>query len=230
MRPAGSTWLRPQLLARTRFFDDEVLRAISAGTRQIVICGAGYDDRALRFRTTGVRFFELDHPVTQADKARRLRDAGLVATGRETTESAGPGPTLAPADFRTDDVAGVLAAHGQSAAEPGLFICEGLLVYLDERAIVELLTALARRAGPGSTLAASLSVHRAGADSERVKAVANARRRASRSEPWQTILPREAHLDLLREAGWVPDRAVDAADLAEGTDRDRSLLVTATLT
>jgi len=33
-----------------------------------VILGAGYDDRALRFRSPGVRFFELDHPDTQADK------------------------------------------------------------------------------------------------------------------------------------------------------------------
>ena len=65
---------RAGILARTRFFDDQVLAAISAGVGQVVICGAGYDDRALRFRSPGVRFFELDHPATQADKLRRLRD------------------------------------------------------------------------------------------------------------------------------------------------------------
>src|SRR5580704_3682653 len=66
------SWLRPGIEARTRFFDQQVQAAISAGVRQIVICGAGYDDRALRFRSDGVRFFEVDHPGTQADKVRRL--------------------------------------------------------------------------------------------------------------------------------------------------------------
>src|SRR5271166_5603828 len=67
------SWLRPSIEARTRFVDEQVLAAIAAGVRQIVICGAGYDDSALRFRSDGVRYFELDHPATQADKLRRLQ-------------------------------------------------------------------------------------------------------------------------------------------------------------
>src|SRR3984957_16588068 len=76
MRFSPPDWLRPSIAARTQFIDEQVVRALAAGLRQIVICGAGYDDRALRFRTTGVRFFELDHPATQDDKARLLRQAG----------------------------------------------------------------------------------------------------------------------------------------------------------
>src|SRR5271166_5534547 len=78
------SWLRPSIEARTRFVDEQVQAAISAGVRQIVICGAGYDDRALRFKSEGVRFFELDHPVTQADKLQRL----LAIAGREPSEPA----------------------------------------------------------------------------------------------------------------------------------------------
>jgi methyltransferase (TIGR00027 family) len=219
MRPAGAGWLRASLAARTRFFDEQVLAAIAAGISQVVIVGAGYDDRALRFRSPGVRFFELDHPGTQADKASRLRAMG-----------AGPGsggPTLAAADFRRDDVSAVLAASGHDARRPSLFICEGLLVYLDQPTCVRLLAALRERAAAGSRLAASLSVHRDGLNSERVAAVANARRRAGETEPWLTILPIAAHLGLLRQAGWHAADQVDAAELGTGAEPGRSLLVTA---
>jgi O-methyltransferase involved in polyketide biosynthesis len=53
MRPAPIERLRPMLAARTGFFDQAVLTALAAGVGQVVICGAGYDDRALRFRTRG---------------------------------------------------------------------------------------------------------------------------------------------------------------------------------
>jgi len=219
MRPADIGSQRASLAARTRFFDEQVLAAIPAGIPQVVIVGAGYDDRALRFRSPGVDFFELDHPGTQADKAARLLAMG-----------AGPGsggPTLAAADFRRDDVAAVLAACGHDARRPSLFICEGLLVYLDQPTCVRLLSSMCERAAPRSRLAASLSVHRDGLDSERVAAVANARRRAAEAEPWLTILPAAAHLDLLRRAGWRAAEQVDAAALGTGADPGRSLLITA---
>ncbi len=219
MRPAGTGWLRPSLAARTRFFDDQVLAAVAAGIPQVVIVGAGYDDRALRFRSPGVRFFELDHPDTQADKASRLRAMG-AGTGSG-------GPTLAAADFRHDDVAAVLAACGQDAGRPSLFVCEGLLVYLDQTTCVRLLAALRGRAAAGSSLVASLGVHRDGLDSARVAEVANARRRAGQAEPWVTILPAAEHLDLLRQAGWRPGDPVDAAELGTGAEPGRSLLVVA---
>jgi methyltransferase (TIGR00027 family) len=218
MRPVSASRMRPQIAARTRFFDEQVLAAISSGVRQVVVCGAGYDDRALRFRAGGVRFFELDHPATQADKARRLKRAGLDTAGL----------TLAAADFRVDDVPAVLAASGQDGALATLFLCEGLLVYLDEPAIAGLLAGLAARAGPGSRLAASLAVHRADADSRTVTAVANARRPAGRREPWLTILPADSHLALFRESGWQVDRVVDAADLVPDAPPGRTLLITAT--
>ena len=221
MRPAPIERLRPMLAARTRFFDDAVTTALAGGTRQVVICGAGYDDRALRFRTTGVRFFELDQGPTQADKARRLRDLGDLR-GADLS-----GPTLATADFRVDEVARVLAAHGHDRDRPSLFVCEGLLIYLDEPTLIRLLSGLASCAGPGSTLAASLAVHADGLATADVLAAANARRRAGRTEPWRTILPRDEHIALLARAGWRTDQAVDAADLEATAPAGRNLLVLA---
>jgi O-methyltransferase involved in polyketide biosynthesis len=51
------------LAARTRAFDRAVLHAIERGNTQIVVLGAGYDGRALRFASDDVRWFEVDHPA-----------------------------------------------------------------------------------------------------------------------------------------------------------------------
>lgn len=192
MRFSPPASLRPNIAARTAFVDEQVMTAIAAGLRQIVICGAGYDDRALRFRTSGVRFFELDHPDTQHDKARRLQALGAQP----------PTITLAAADFRSDDVGAVLAQAGHNAEQPSLFICEGLLTYLDAPTCHRLLAALADRAAAGSVLAASLSAHADGADSAIVVAEANRGRRSAAAEPWQTILPAAEHLARMEQAGW----------------------------
>src|SRR5204862_1102321 len=197
MRPGGAVKLREHLLARTRFFDRAVLHALARGIDQVVIVGAGYDDRALRFRSPGVRFFELDHPDTQEHKRRRLR--GVVN-----------GPTLVPVDFEHDPVGAMLGVAGQSDSRPSLFICEGLLVYLSLNDIAELLRGLASRAADGSELAASLAVHPFGVSSQAlVTAVNSARRRSAESEPWRTILPAEAHLSLLRQSGWDEQEVLD---------------------
>jgi len=209
-------WLKPGIAARTRFVDTQVVNAIADGIRQVVICGAGYDDRALRFRTQGVQFIEIDHPATQEDKARLLGDLGAVDV------------TLATADFRTDDVGTVMERAGHDAREPSLFIAEGLLVYLDVLTCERLLAALAARAAPGSVLAVSLATHADSYDSAEVATAANSRRRAGAAEPWRTILPVTEHLALLTNAGWrVTIKEWAPAATADVSYGRRSLLVTA---
>ena len=217
MQPADAGGMRRSLAARTRFFDEQVLAAIQAGIAQVVIVGAGDDDRALRFRSPGVRFFEIDHPATQYDKASRLR--GMNASRGDLT--------LAAADFRTGDVASVLSACGHDATRSSLFVCEGLLVYLDRATGIRLLTGLRAQAGPGSTLAVSLAAHRPDVTSARAVAVANAWRPAADAEPWLTILPADAYPGVLLQAGWQTSQVTDAAQLDAGLPAGRSLLVTA---
>ena len=216
MRPGRAVRLHEHLRARTAFFDRVVLDALGSGIDQVVIVGAGYDDRALRFRSPGVRFFEVDHPRTQAHKRRRLRrfSEGL--------------PVLVPVDLEHDSIATSLAEAGHSAATPTLFICEGLLVYLEAEKITELLSGLSARAASGSELAASLATHAPELPTHAVLHAANAARRTARQESWRTILPRDAHLELLRRAGWTEVEVVDDADLRPTAPRGRSLLVRAT--
>jgi methyltransferase (TIGR00027 family) len=186
--------------------------AIAAGVSQIVICGAGYDDRALRFRAPGVRFFELDQPKTQADKARRLREMGA---NRDAL-------TLVTADFRHDGVAELLRNSGHTADQPSLFVCEGLLVYLDQQVVSRLLGELRSIASPRSTLAASLAFRRMGEESDRTAAVANALHLTGRTEPWLTILTASEYSKLFSQAGWVIGHASEA-----GGSPSRLLHVTA---
>ena len=219
MRPARASALWAHVAARTRFFDEQVQVAVAGGIAQIVILGAGYDDRALRFPAPAVRYVEIDHPDTQRDKRGRLQGLGDLR-GLDAL-------TLAPADFRTDDVATVLAGHGHDASSPTLFILEGLLVYLDESATVSLLGALHRRAQESSVLAASLAVHAEGLASARVVARANAGRVHAGAEPWRTIATPSAQRHLLARSGWQVAEAVDDAAVDAAAPRGRSLLVTA---
>jgi methyltransferase (TIGR00027 family) len=219
------SWLRPGIEARTRFMDEQVVDALGRGVQQVVICGAGLDDRALRFRTEGVRFFEIDQPVTQADKARRLQRIG-AGVGADAT-----GPMLAACDFQSGSAADALAACGHDPGEPSLFLCEGLLVYLDADACDRLLAALASCAGPGSRLAVSLATHASQASTAEVVAAANARRRTASSEPWRTILPASEHLAMLSDAGWSVIATADSPTASDNVSHGRrSLLVVAGLT
>src|SRR5262249_21227801 len=99
------------LVLRTRFFDDAVVGAIDHGVQQIVVLGAGYDARALRFHTPGVRFFEVDHPATQADKRARLEHVGASLDGI----------TFVAADFTEPGLAEALATAGHDPSRPTLF-------------------------------------------------------------------------------------------------------------
>lgn len=218
MRAGRAPRLRDHLLARTMFFDAAVLAAIEREVHQVVIVGAGYDDRALRFRSPGVRFFELDHPDTQADKRRRVKALGLDTEGL----------VFVSAEFARDSVAELLAEAGHDSSRPTLFVCEGLVIYLSADEIVNLLRALAERAAPASELAVSMAVHPDGVSSGAVVRAANAKRwRGGRREPWRTILSASAQIDLLRRAGWAEQQVVDDAELVTSARASRSLLVRA---
>src|SRR3954465_15437395 len=90
-RPSDISLSLDLLAPRAPYFDHLVLDAIAAGVAQIVNFGAGYDDRALRFRAPGVEFLDLDLPNIVADKARRLE-----AMDADTTHL-----TLVAVDFGT---------------------------------------------------------------------------------------------------------------------------------
>ena len=143
---------RRRMGARTAFVDGEVTGAVGLGTTQVVIIGAGYDGRALRFAHPGVSWFEVDHPATQADKRVRLAQAGVPT----------PAITFVAVDLTTDDLGGALAAAGFDARSPALVVLEGVIGYLPPATTADLLTTLAGMSAPGSRLVLTVTVARSG--------------------------------------------------------------------
>jgi methyltransferase (TIGR00027 family) len=128
LQDARSTALRGHVLLRSAFAESRMRDAVERGVRQCVALGAGFDTFAYRQPAwmRGAKFFEVDAPVTQAEKRRRFARAGL-------TEA--PNVVFVPIDFETTTLAEGLAAAGFDASAPAFFSVLGVLVYLSEEAV-----------------------------------------------------------------------------------------------
>lgn len=186
------------LAARTLLIDGAVTEALDDGITQVVTIGAGYDSRPWRLARTGVRFVELDHPTTQADKRRRA--------------PTGSGPAYAPLEVGTDPLAPALDGAGWDTAAPGVAIVEGLTMYLDEAVVAELLVTLAELTGPGSRLAVNFGVGFAAADERRPTESWGRRAAALARESFRCELEPAQVPGFLVSAGWEP------TDIATGPE------------
>jgi methyltransferase (TIGR00027 family) len=188
---------------RTAFIDQEVARAVGRGIDQVVLVGAGYDGRALRF-AGHTRWFEVDDPGTVDDKQRRLALLGL------------PPSPQAVFPVRVDLVTGgsgaigglgdALHAAGHRDEAPSLFVCEGLFPHLALDTVSSLCEALRARASDGSVLASTFLVMPHGRAGAMSAAAATALRSAA---------------DLLLKVGGEPRRS----DLQPG-DPQKLMMVT----
>jgi methyltransferase (TIGR00027 family) len=174
--------------ARTAFFDRVVVSSIDRGVAQVVIGGAGYDGRAFRYAKPGVRWFEVDHPATQADKLDRIARLGIAT----------PQVSFIPADFTADPVAEPLLAAGLDPARLALFLFEGVAVYLEPRDNERVLTEFRAVTPAGSLLAISVSVGGAASPAR----AAFQRRVAEMGEPARTVLTYDQAAGLLAAARW----------------------------
>ncbi len=138
--PAVELWLA----LRTRVLDGQVRARIADGIRQIVLLGAGLDTRAQRLASEGVRYFEVDHPASQADKLERL--ARLPSYDRAVA-------AYVPCDFEQDDFLDRLVAHRFDPKLPALFVWEGVTYYLPEASVLSTLHRIATATAPASVVA-----------------------------------------------------------------------------
>jgi methyltransferase (TIGR00027 family) len=119
-RPS-SVALRAFLVARSRYAEDHLERAVAQGVSQYVLLGAGLDTFAHRNPHPGLRVFEVDHPATQQWK-RELLETSRIATPRSLT--------YAPVDFECEALPEQLAAAGFNAEVPTFFAWLGVVPYL----------------------------------------------------------------------------------------------------
>lgn len=146
---AGS---RGTVAVRTRYIDDALSAALRNGVEQVVILGAGFDSRAYRVPGINrVRVFEVDHPMTQAEKKRAvIRRLGRLPRHVE----------FVAIDFTTQTLDAMLPAAGFRAAARTFFICEGVTHYLSASDVDRLFRYVARSADAGSEMVFTY-IHRA---------------------------------------------------------------------
>jgi len=206
-------WLMPlrrwvmYMQVRTRVIDDVLLEFVRDGGRQVVLLGAGFDCRALRFagELDGATVFEVDHPATQGHKQRVLGDEGLAAPVRYLTW-----------DFEARPLAelpAALAAIGHDPAAPTLTIWEGVTMYLSERAIDETVRTVRAMSAPGSAMAITYVtrevIERPGLVGRVASAVV-----ARVGEPWRFGWDPAELPAWMRARGFALERDVSIADAA----------------
>lgn len=132
-------------LARTRFVDEHLLKAIAQGVRQVVMLGAGYDSRAARFesRLAGLKLFEVDLPSTQSHKRGLMRLQGIPEPGNVV---------YVPHDFNTRSLITALREQGFDTNQPTAFIWEGVTYYLQESSVKDVLDSVVSQCARGSWL------------------------------------------------------------------------------
>jgi methyltransferase (TIGR00027 family) len=130
--------------ARTQYFDDVLRQEARAGLEQVVILGAGFDSRSLRFSDAmrTARVFEVDMPEVLALRTERLLGS------QQTTASA----IAVPIDFEHEDLGEALRERGYASAARTLFLWEGVTYYLPEGAVKAVLSLVASQSGPGSSI------------------------------------------------------------------------------
>jgi methyltransferase (TIGR00027 family) len=207
-REAPLNRMHDYLAVRTSFFDRVVVAAIGRGVGQIVVGAAGYDGRALRYAKPGVRWFEVDHPATQRDKRDRLARLGITA----------PQVRFVEADFTRDPVAERLLAAGLDPGAPGLFLLEGVAVYLEPAVLETVLEQFRQVAAVGSRLAISVSLSRDHDKDARTRFQAAV---AAMGEPAKSTFDADEADDLLARHGWRIMASRDDPDDPQAATRRR---------
>jgi methyltransferase (TIGR00027 family) len=128
MRKIAPPGIYEYVLARTKLFDEVFINALRSRFAQIVLFGAGFDTRALRFtnENLGSKIFELDIQTTQRPKVEILKRKQIVIP-KELV--------FVPIDFDRESIADALGNAGYANNQRTLFIWEGVTMYLTSDAV-----------------------------------------------------------------------------------------------
>lgn len=137
--------IQAQILARSRYAEDQLEKAMAVGIDQYVLLGAGLDSFVLRRRdlATTLRVYELDHPTSQQTKIHRLRQLRIDLP--ENLE-------FVAADLEEESVAEALARSTYIRRRPAFYSWLGTVHYLTRDAVFGTLGSIASLAVPGSEI------------------------------------------------------------------------------
>lgn len=118
------------IIARTKFIDSVFIENLEAGFQQIVIFGAGFDSRGIRFISSypDASIFELDVPTTQNAKLTQLEKRNI---------SIPKNINFIAINFNKESFIDKLVQSGFEKNKKTLFLLEGILMYLDSDSVKE---------------------------------------------------------------------------------------------
>jgi methyltransferase (TIGR00027 family) len=130
-------------IARTKYIDAVFKETLAEGFDQILVFGAGFDTRALRFQAEAedTKIFELDVPITQKAKLGQYAKRGLSIPANVAFISI---------DFDKESLSEKLEEAGFDKNGRSLFVLEGLLMYLQQESVDETFKVIEKFAGKGS--------------------------------------------------------------------------------
>jgi len=142
--------LRKFIVARTVFFDELILSACRGGCLQVVLLGAGMDTRAFRLPLSpNLCIFELDTVDVLDSKSQVLIGQAVSPVCPRIPVSC---------DLRSDWSKALLAA-GFHPENPTAWVVEGVLVYLDEDTVNDVIRAITALSAPGSRMGLDTASH-----------------------------------------------------------------------
>jgi len=142
---------------RTHFIDQQVLKSVEGGIRQVVCLGAGLDTRAYRLGLpSDVKFFEVDFEASLKFKQETF-DNWLSPKGERGAKPSCKRVAVAVNLLDTTDDGKFkwleeLTKNGFSASKPSVVIMEGLIQYFKEADAKRLLGSVQSATASGSVL------------------------------------------------------------------------------
>ncbi|HLY41819.1 MAG TPA: class I SAM-dependent methyltransferase [Terracidiphilus sp.] len=208
---------RAFMVARSRYAEDQLARAVAEGVRQYVVLGAGLDTFACRNPFKELRVFEVDFPATQEWKRALLAEMAQALPGGAIPETL----TFVPLDFEHKTLSAGLAEAGFNASERAFFGWLGVVPYLTKGAFQSTIQTIAQLP-TGSGMSFDYGLAPRILSPERRKAFdVLAERVAAAGEPFRLFFTPEELDHELRSAGFRWVEQVDSAELNRRYFSDR---------
>lgn len=131
-------------IARTKLIDS-IFKNYSEHIQQVLIFGAGFDSRAIRFRKElhNTKLFELDAPMTQQNKINTFKEKNIDLPANLNFISI---------DFNKESLIEKLDSFGFKRDMRSLFVLEGITMYLTEESAESTFNTISQYAGSGSII------------------------------------------------------------------------------
>ncbi len=132
------------VIARTNYID-YIFKDLKSGFDQILILGAGFDSRAIRFydNLKNATVYELDSPKTQKAKINQFRKLNIEFP---------PNLKFISIDFEKETLNQKLERNGFRKNKICLFLLEGLTMYIDPQSLDNIFSLIKEYSAKGSLI------------------------------------------------------------------------------